>query len=122
MSQNDNPKLVTRTYIGILNHVCSPYSAQLSCKIFVIIRNSSLVSVLILTIFYAVKWYKVEIKHISIVMARKVSKQFSAQNSFSWCKSCFSHLFMSACRAHICLVIYQHNKASCRESECLVLV
>ena len=33
----------------------------------------------------------------------KISKLFSAQNSFSWCKSCFSQLFMAACRAHICL-------------------
>jgi len=55
-------------------------------------------------------------------MARKVSKQFSEQDSFSWCKSCFSHLFMSACRAHICLVIYQHKSASCRASESLALV
>jgi len=33
-----------------------PTSGQLGCKLFVIIRNSSLVKVLILTIFYAVKW------------------------------------------------------------------
>jgi len=46
---------LTRTIVGGLNHVCSPYSAQLRCKLFVIIRNSSLVKVLILIIFYAVK-------------------------------------------------------------------
>jgi len=49
-------------------------------------------------------------------------KLFSAQNSFIWCKSCFSHLFIAACQAHICLVIYQHNKASCLVSECLAQV
>jgi len=43
-------------FLGGLNHVCSPYSAQLKCEMFVIIRNSSLVKALILTIFYAVKW------------------------------------------------------------------
>ena len=90
-------------FLGGLNHVCSPYSAQLKCKMFVIIRNSSLVKVLILTNFYAVKWQRVAVTQVSTHLARKFSKLFSAQNSFSWCKSCFSHLFMAACRAHICL-------------------
>ena len=96
-------KRVTRTLIGVLNHVCSPYSAQLRCKLFAIIRNSSLVKVMILTIFYAVKLQKVAVKQISTLLARKVSKPFSAQNSFSFCKSCLSHLFVAACREHICL-------------------
>ena len=80
-----------------------PYSAQLRCKLFVIIRNSSFVKVLSLTNFYAVKWQRVAVKQVSTLLARKFSKLVSAQNSFSWCKSCFSHLFMAACRAHICL-------------------
>jgi len=96
-------KRVTGTFIRILNNACSPYSAQLRCKLFLIIRNSSLVKVLILTIFNAVTLQKVTVKQISTLLARKVSKPFSAQNRFSWCKSCFSHLFMAACRAHICL-------------------
>jgi len=80
----------------------SPYSTQLMCKLFVIIRNSSLVKVLILKNFYAFKWWRVAVKQVSTLLARKFSKLFSAQNSLSWCKSCFSHLFMAACRAHIC--------------------
>jgi len=96
-------KRLTRTLLGGLNHVCSPYSEQLRYKLFVIIRKSSLVKVLILTIFYAFKWYRVAVKQVSTHLARKVSRLFSGQNSFSWCKSCFSHLFMAACRAHIYL-------------------
>jgi len=42
-------------------------------------------------------------KQISTLSARKVSKTFSAQIIFCWCKSCLSHLFMAACRAHIFL-------------------
>jgi len=43
------------TYIyRLLNNASSPNSAQLRCKLFLIIRNSSLSEVLILTIFYAV--------------------------------------------------------------------
>jgi len=73
-------KRLTSTLLGGLHHVCSPYSAQLRCKLIVI-----------------------AVKQVSTLLARKFSKLFSAQNSFSWCKSCFSHLFMAACRAHICL-------------------
>jgi len=44
----------------------------------------------------------VAVKQILTLLARKVSKSFSALNSFSWSKSCFSHLFLAACREHIC--------------------
>jgi len=38
------------------------------------------------------------ISQISILLVRNVSRQFSAQNCFSWWKSRFSHLFSTVCR------------------------
>jgi len=35
---------------------------------------------------------------ISTLLARKVSRQFAAQNCFSWWKSRFSHLFSTVWR------------------------
>ena len=96
-SQNDYVQPLKRTVLGGLNHVYSTYSAQLRCKLFVIIRNSSLVKVLIQTIFYAVKWQRVAVNHVSTLLERKVSKLFSAQNSFIQCKSCYTHIFVAAC-------------------------
>jgi len=52
---------------------------------------------------------KIAVKQISTLLAQKVWKTFSAQNSFSWCKSRFSHLFMAAGRAHTSLLSFMNT-------------
>jgi len=42
---------------------------------------------------FGCRWFA--IKQISTLLARNVSRPYSAQNCLSWCKSRFSHLFIS---------------------------
>jgi len=97
--------------------------STVNCKLFVIIRISSLVE----GIFPNKFLYNLVVDRLQLNKFHQLQRETFRDNirhiykkCFSWCKLSFSHLF-SMSRAYMFIVIYQHNKASCRASEWIIL-